>query len=62
LATDQRYFSSDTIAMDKTQLEEIKNLYREFRKKMTIILESSTVRDEVFQFSFQAFPLTSRNE
>lgn len=57
LGVDDRYFSSTTIAIDKSKLLETKELYREFRERMHL-LHSSGDKNEVYQFCFQAFPLS----
>lgn len=54
---EERFFSSSTIAIDKQQLPEAKELIREFRQKLSSLLTRGR-RTDVYQFAVQLFPLT----
>jgi uncharacterized protein (TIGR02147 family) len=57
ISIEDRFYSSNTIAMNRNKLSEAKNLIREFRRKLTALLEDGQ-KTEVYQFNFQLFPLT----
>lgn len=54
---DMRDFSSVTFAMDPAKMPEAKAILREFRQKMTALMESGE-KTEVFQMAIQMYPLT----
>lgn len=56
-----RFYSSSTIAINKKKLGEAKDLVREFREKLTYLLEEKNA-DEVYQFAFQLYPLTKLDQ
>lgn len=58
LPVSMRYFSSTTLPLDLSKLDEIKKCYREFRNKLDSLMRKDSNSDEVFQFCFQVFPLT----
>lgn len=58
VGVEDRFYSSTTLAVDRDQLEKVKQLYRVFRDDLTSILESGT-KSEVYHFNFQAFPVTN---
>ena len=55
---DSRYFSSTTVAIDKSKLTEVRAIYREFREKLTTLLEEGEQSD-VYRFAFTLFPLSN---
>ncbi len=57
---DQRDFSSCSFAIDPDRLPELKELIREFRKKISAFSKVGN-KTEVYQTSIQLFPLTDLN-
>ena len=53
----KRYFVSETLAGDPKNLESAKNLFREFKPKLSDIMEEGDAT-EVYQIAFQIYPLT----
>lgn len=53
----RRFYSSSTVPIDVRRLEEAKELYREFRAKLSELLKGEKPT-EVYEFCFQLFPLT----
>lgn len=52
-----RDFSAITVAIDKAKLSFVKGMIRDFRRKLTRILEAGENKDEIYQLSIQFFPL-----
>ncbi len=53
----KRFFSSSTIAIDRENIPQAKELIREFRQKLAKLLAGNP-SNEVYQFCVQLFPLT----
>lgn len=58
---DQRSFSSTTINMPATNIEQARELIKSFRRDMTSLMEN-TDSDDVYNLSIQLFPLTEVNK
>jgi uncharacterized protein (TIGR02147 family) len=54
-----RDFSSVTMAIDPKKLPEAKAIVREFQEKLYALLADGK-KTEVYQFNFQLFPLTQK--
>ena len=54
---EDRFYSASTIAIKKENLNEAKNIIREFRAKLSTMISSGDP-DEVYQMNIQLFPLT----
>lgn len=59
VAVEDREYSSHTFAIAKSSLPEVKNLIREFQRKIAR-LSHGTVKDEVYALSIQLFPLLEK--
>lgn len=55
---ENRDFSTITIAIDKAKLPFAKGMIRDFRRKLSRLLETGGTKNEVFQLSIQLFPLS----
>lgn len=53
---DRRFYSSSTIPINPSRIPEAKKLMREFRQKLSALLESEP-KTEVYQLAFQLFPI-----
>jgi uncharacterized protein (TIGR02147 family) len=56
-----RDFTSTTMAINVNKIPEAKQLIREFRSRLTKLLEADP-KSEVYVFSAQLFPLSRRSE
>lgn len=54
---EQRFFASETMAIDMEKLDEAKQLVRDFKISLARLLESGN-KTEVYQLAVQLFPLT----
>ena len=54
---EQRFFASETMAVDMEKLDEAKQLVRDFKISLARLLESGN-KTEVYQLAVQLFPLT----
>ena len=54
---EDRDFSAITIAIDKAKLPFAKGMIRDFRRKLTSLLEAGEKKNEVYRLSIQFFPL-----
>lgn len=61
VSLDKRDYSSDTIAIDISQVEEYKKMIRDFRYKLCT-LKSQNKTTDVYQLAVQFFPLTQQEE
>lgn len=57
----KRDFSALVVAIDPAKMPEAKAIIREFRRKMTSLLETGT-RSEVYQLAIQFYPLTRNTQ
>lgn len=57
--TGERHITSLSMAISKDDLEEVKLYHQEFINKL-LEIEKRTRQEEVYQFCFQAFPLTHK--
>ena len=53
----ERDISSVTISIEKSKINEIKKLTREYRKALMDLAAPGTAKDQVYQVNIQAFPL-----
>lgn len=54
-----REISGTTLRMSKKDVQNVKVLLREFRKKLLTLAANSTEADQVYQLNFQFFPLVT---
>jgi len=59
---ESREIGSTTIAIDKSQVNELKNLIREFRQKIASIADNSNNKNSVYLLGTQLFRLDKENE
>ncbi|MBN1761319.1 MAG: TIGR02147 family protein [Chitinispirillaceae bacterium] len=57
--SNQREVSGTTMRIARREVENVKMLLREFRKKMLVLAANSTDADQVYQLNFQFFPLVT---
>jgi uncharacterized protein (TIGR02147 family) len=61
IAPEERDFSSITMAIDPKRIADAKGLIREFRKKLSALMEEGE-RKAVYRLSIQLFPLTDESK
>lgn len=59
---DKRHFSGITCAMSVDQFKKIKKMISRFEDELMDELQKGDLRDSVYQFNFQLFPLTKYSE
>jgi uncharacterized protein (TIGR02147 family) len=57
--SDEREICGTTLRVARREVENVKVLLREFRKKMLVLAANSTDADQVYQLNFQFFPLVT---
>ena len=56
---DEREVSGTTLRMSRQDIQNVKMLLREFRKKLMVLAADSTEADQIYQLNFQFFPLVA---
>lgn len=59
---EDRDFSAITVAIDKAKLPFAKGMIRDFRRKLTSLLEAGDIKNEVYRLSIQFFPLNENKD
>lgn len=59
---EDRDFSAITIAMDKAKIPFVKGMLKDFRRKLTSLIETGETKNEVYRLSIQFFPLNESEQ